>query len=216
MKACLIHTVATLPDVFDRLLAEQAPGTEATHVVDESLLADTIAHGMVPATRRRLAAHVAAAEDAGAEAVLVTCSSLGEVAELVRPFAGVPVYRIDTPMAVEAITTGDRIAVLATLESTLGPTRRLLAREAGRLGRDTRITTSLCPGAFDAQRAGDLAEHDNLVATEARRLAATADVLVLAQASMARALPATDPYDIPVLTSPRSGVRQLENALPAG
>jgi hypothetical protein len=215
MKACLIHTVATLPDVFDRLLADQAPDTVATHIVDESLLADTIAHGMLPATRRRLAGHVAAAEDAGAEAVLVTCSSLGEVAELVRPFAGIPVYRIDTPMAVEAVTTGDRIAVLATLESTLGPTRRLLAREAERLGRSPQIATSVCPGAFDAQRAGDLAAHDELVATEARRLAASADVLVLAQASMARALPAPNPYDSRVLTSPRSGVRQLENALPA-
>ena len=215
MKACLIHTVGTLPAVFDRLLAEHVPDAEPTHVVDESLLADTIAHGMLPATRRRLAAHVAAAEDAGAEAVLVTCSSLGEAAELVRPFAAVPVYRIDTPMAVEAVTTGDRIAVLATLDSTLGPTRRLLAREAERLGRHAEITTSVCPGAFDAQRAGDVAQHDRMVAAEARRLAATADVLVLAQASMARALPAAGPAGVPVLTSPRSGVRQLENALPA-
>jgi len=207
MDVVLIHTVATLPSVFDRLLAEHVPAARPTHVVDESLLADTIAHGMLPATRRRLAGHVAAAEDAGAEAVLVTCSSLGEAAELVRPFAGIPVYRVDTPMAVEAVTAGDRIAVLATLESTLGPTRRLLAREAERLGRHPAITASLCPGAFEAQRGGDPGRHDELVLAEARRLAATADVLVLAQASMARAL--TTDLGTPVLTSPTSAVRQL-------
>jgi hypothetical protein len=60
-------------------------------------------------------------------------------------------------------------------------------------------------------KAGDAERHDAIVAAEARRLAAEVDVLVLAQASMARvvdALPDGD-VNVPVLTSPRSGVRQL-------
>lgn len=210
-RVCLLHTVPTLPVVFDELLAAHVPGVRAMHRVDEAMLADTVAYGMLPRTRRRLVAHVAYAEESGARAVLVTCSTLGETVEVARLFAGVPIYRIDAPMAVQAVTTGTRIAVLATLPSTLDPTRRLIEREAARQGRSVRLASSLCDGAFQALRAGRPDEHDAIVTAEAARLASGADVLVLAQASMARALEALPPkrLTVPVLTSPVSGVGQL-------
>jgi Asp/Glu/hydantoin racemase len=207
----LLHTAPSLPAVFDGLLTEHVPGVNASHLVDESLLADTVAHGMLPRTRRRLVDHLARAEEQGAQAVLVTCSSLGEAVESARPFVSVPVYRIDVPMVAQAVATGSRIGILATVESTLEPTRRLIEREAQHQGRTVEMTASVCDGAFQALRAGRLTEHDAMVAAEAHKLAATVDVLVLAQASMARvidALPAGS-IQIPVLSSPRSGVAQL-------
>lgn len=210
-RACLLHTVPSLPAVFDELLAAHAPAVTATHLVDESLLADTVAHGMLPRTRRRLVEHAARAEEHGAQAVLVTCSTLGEAAELARPFVAAPVYRIDAPMAARSVAIGPRIGILATLSSTMEPTRRLIEREARAQDRAVELTASVCAGAFEALRAGRPAEHDAVVAAEARRLAAAVDVLVLAQASMARvidALPAGS-IEVPVLSSPRSGVGQL-------
>jgi Asp/Glu/hydantoin racemase len=209
--ACLLHTVSTLPAVFDGLLASHVPGVTATHLVDEGLLADTVKHGMLPRTRRRLVDHLARAEEYGAQAVLVTCSSLGEAVEAARPFVNVPVYRIDAPMAEQAVTAGTRIGVLATLRSTMEPTRRLIEREARAQGRAVVLSVSVCDNAFQALRAGRTAEHDAAVAAEAQKLAATVDVLVLAQASMARVIDALPPgsIQIPVLSSPRSGVAQL-------
>lgn len=210
---CLVHTVASLPVIFAELLAERLPGVAVEHVVDESMLADTVAEGMLPGTRRRLLDHVLAAERAGARAVLVTCSSLGEVAEQVRPFVSVPVFRVDQPMAAQAVAAGTRIGVLATLASTLEPTGRLIEREAAGQGRQVRLEVSICAGAFDALRAGRRDEHDAIIATEATRLAGHVDVLVLAQASMARVVGSLPPgrLPVPVLTSTRSGVEQLSD-----
>ncbi|WP_314174101.1 aspartate/glutamate racemase family protein [Streptomyces winkii] len=210
-RVCVLHTVATLPAVFDPLLREEAPGVRPYHVVDESLLADTVAHGRLPRTTARLASYVTHAEAAGARAVLVTCSSVGPAAEAARALVGIPVLRVDDPMAAEAVRKGPRIGVLATLESTLAPTADLVRRHADDQGAEAAVTTTTCPGAYEARLAGETAEHDRLIAAEARRLASGHDVLVLAQASMSAALGATAAEDlgVPVLTSPRSGTAQL-------
>jgi Asp/Glu/hydantoin racemase len=207
-RVCLLHTVTSLPAVFAGLLPAEVGAVDAVNMVDETLLRDTVEHGLLPRTRRRVAAYARFAEESGAAAMLVTCSSIGEAAEEAHAEAGIPVYRVDAPMAAEAVRAGGRIGILATLAATLRPTGDLLRREAT----DPReIRESVCPGAFEALKAGDTERHDAIVADEARRLAAEVDVLVLAQASMARvvdALPA-GAVNVPVLTSPRSGVRQL-------
>ena len=46
-KVVLIHTVDGNIKVFDDLVQEIAPGLPAEHVVDESLLGDTIAAGVL-------------------------------------------------------------------------------------------------------------------------------------------------------------------------
>jgi Asp/Glu/hydantoin racemase len=206
-RVCLLHTVTSLPAVFAGLLPAEVGEVDAVNIVDETLLRDTVEHGMLARTRRRVAAYAAYAEESGAKAVLVTCSSIGEAAEEARAEVGIPVYRVDAPMAAEAVRAGRRIGVLATLAATLQPTRDLLRRS----GEPREIAESVCPGAFEALRGGDTARHDAVVAAEVRRMAAEADVLVLAQASMARVVEGL-PFEevpVPVLTSPRSGVRQL-------
>lgn len=210
-RVCVLHTVAALPAVFDPLLREEAPGVRPYHMVDESLLADTIAHGPLPRTTARLASHIRHAEAAGARAVLVTCSSIGPAAEQVRPLVSIPIFRVDAPMAAEAVRTGPRVGVLATLDSTLEPTAALIRRQAAESGAEITLTASTCEGAYQARIQGRPEEHDALIAAEARRLAAETDVLVLAQASMAAAVGTLPPgaLGVPVLTSPRTGTAQL-------
>jgi Asp/Glu/hydantoin racemase len=210
-RVCVLHTVASLPAVFGPLIAREAPGVDAYHVVDESLLGDTVARGMLPVTVRRVAAYATLAEEAGAHAVLVTCSSIGPAVELARPLAGIPLLRVDEPMARRAVGTGGRVGVLGTLRSTLEPTADFIRRVARESGSEVAITASVCPGAYEARAAGDQAAHDRLIAEEAVRVAEGVDVLVLAQASMANAVAALPAgrIGVPVLDSPLSGVRQL-------
>ena len=66
------------------------------------------------------------AVDAGADAIFNTCSSIGEIAQFARKLVPIPIYKIDDPMAIEAVETASRIGVLATLSTTLTPTAALL------------------------------------------------------------------------------------------
>ena len=74
----LLHTVLSLPPVFAALAEELTPGTELFHIVDESLLNVTRKAGALTAvTRRRVLGYLESAAEAGADLVLVTCSSIG-------------------------------------------------------------------------------------------------------------------------------------------
>ena len=128
---------------------------------------------------------------------------------------GVPVLRVDQPMADQAVATGRRIGVIATLSTTLEPTADLIQRRAALAGKEITLVAKLCDGAFEALMSGDGATHDAKVAAALRELSQQVDVMVLAQASMARvvdALPAAD-RQIPILASPGIAVDYLATVL---
>ncbi|MFJ5679408.1 aspartate/glutamate racemase family protein [Streptomyces sp. NPDC093097] len=209
----LLHTSPVHVPVFDALRDADAPGLPLRHLVRPELLAGARESGP-DGVAEEVAEALGEAARAGARAVLCTCSTLGPVAEAAGPAAGLPVLRVDRPMAAAAVAAGPRIAVLAALESTLAPTTELIAEEARRAGRPARVHQVLVPGAWERFEAGDRAGYLAAVADAARRErdSGRADVLVLAQASMAPAaehLPADGRpgREVPVLSSPRSGLR---------
>lgn len=215
-KLALLHTVAGLTTTFQQLCTELMPNVEVYHIVDESLLRNTIREGAPsPATYRRLANYLRGAEEAGADAVLVTCSSMGPCVEAARPMIGIPVVRVDEPMAEKAVQTGARIGVAATLATTLKPTTDLIERKASQAGGKHTIASKLCEGAFEAVVGGDTSTHDRIVGQSLRELDAKTDVIVLAQASMARVLDTMKPGEmhVPVLSSPRLGVQYMKQIL---
>ena len=78
----LLHTSATLVPVFQQLCRAKLPDVEVFNLVDDSLIRDVIARGrLTPPTARRVVQHVASAEDAGADYILVTCSSIGRAVD---------------------------------------------------------------------------------------------------------------------------------------
>jgi Asp/Glu/hydantoin racemase len=208
----LVHTSATLVPAFEQLCRERVPGVAVFNIVDDSLIKDVIAHGRLrPATARRVVQHVVAAEAAGADTILVTCSSIGRAVETAATLVDVPVIRVDRPLAERAVATGRRIGVIATLPTTLDPTADLIGRCAAAAGREVAITARLCDGAFEALMAGDPAAHDATVAAALEALAAEVDVIALAQASMARVVAALppDPTRPPILASPPLAIEAL-------
>ncbi len=218
-KLALIHTVGSLPKVFADLAAAELPGVDTTDVVDEALLGETIAAGRIPeATALRLADHVESAVRGGADLVLVTCSSMGPAVDALAA-RGLPVLRVDEALADAAIRAGSRIGVAATLSTTLEPTADLVRRRATELGRppgSVEIVTELIDGAFAALKSGDLERHDELVRAGLRRLLPKVDVVVLAQASMARVAATLAPEDAQgrqVLASPRLGIERAAERL---
>ncbi len=215
----MIHTIATLVPQFTGLVEARMPGWAPTSIVDESLLRRTIAEGrLTTMTMRRCLTHVWSAVDGGAEAIVVTCSSLGPAVEAARPFCPVPLFRIDEGMAVAAVGAGRRIGVLATLHTTLEPTTELIRNTAARAGLDGRqVIPRVSEGAFQKLLAGDTPGHDAMVGDSILALSREVDVIVLAQASMARALATVEGAlgGCPVLTSPELGINYVRDRLAA-
>jgi aspartate/glutamate racemase len=212
-----IHTGPVLVEVIKSLVKEVLPGTRLVNIVDDGLLSEVREAGhLTPAVSRRLIGYGVLAAGAGADAILNCCSSVGEAAELLARVVEIPVVRIDEPMAQRAVESGSRIAVVATLATTLDPTSRLILRKAHESGRDISVKSYVADSAFDALLAGDAERHDGLVNAVIDRAVEDNDVVVLAQGSMAR-LVATrrDSSGGRILTSPRAGVESLRNHLQA-
>ncbi|HEV2215206.1 MAG TPA: aspartate/glutamate racemase family protein [Terracidiphilus sp.] len=212
----LIHTSPTLTPAFAELCRQHIPEAEIFHMVDESLIQDTIRAGALrKVTMRRLVDHVASAEATGADAVLVTCSSIGPAVTLAQQLFDIPVLRIDDAMAEEAVRKARVIGVLATLRTTLDPTTALLRDKAAQAGRSVELVECLCAEAFPAVLAGDTETHDRILRKALLEDLKGVDLIVLAQASMARVV-ATIPHGAlhaQVLSSPELAVLSARQAL---
>jgi Asp/Glu/hydantoin racemase len=212
----LVHTSATLVPVFAQLCKDKLPGVNVFNIADDSLVKGIMAAGsLTPTIARRVAAYLESAELAGADYIMVTCSSIGPAVEAAAKLIGVPVLRVDQPMADKAATSGKRIGVLATLRTTLEPTADLISRRAALAGRQIELTSRLCEGAFEALMSGQPSVHDAKVAAALKELSQQVDVIVLAQASMARVVDSLAPEDkrVPILASPAIAVDYLATVL---
>ncbi|GAA4891343.1 aspartate/glutamate racemase family protein [Streptomyces coeruleoprunus] len=204
----LLHTSPVHVPVFDALRDAHHPGLVLRHHVDEGLLARARDEG-TDAVADAVGAAVLRAVDAGAGAVLCTCSTIGGLAE--RTPAGVPVLRVDRPMAAEA-AAHRRVTVVAALAGTVGPTRDLVLDEAARRGSAPQLRTLLVDGAWERFEAGDRDGYLDAVAAAVDGVR-DADVIVLAQASMADAAARTR-TTVPVLSSPRPGLAAAAASVP--
>lgn len=212
----LIHTSHTLIPVFQELCKQHLPGVTTFNIVDDSLVRNIRERGEVtPAIYKRVADYVDSAIDSGADYVLVTCSSIGAAIEAAAENAKVPVLRVDQPMADLAVQTGKRIGVIATLSTTLEPTSDLVKRRAALAGKEIELTAKLCNGAFEALMSGDAATHDSIVADALRELSKQVDVILLAQASMARVVDTLSDEDkrVPIVASPPTAIKHLATVI---
>lgn len=212
----LIHTSATLVPVFQTLCQEHLQQVQTFNMVDDSLIKDVIAKGeLTPATAKRVVNQVAAAEQAGADFILVTCSSIGKAVETAATLSSVPVIRVDLAMADEAVKQGTKIGVIATLPTTLEPTADLVRRRAQVAEKDIVLVSKLCEGAFEALMGGEPEKHDKMVSDALKELSKEVDVILLAQASMARVVEqlSTEDKRVPILSSPGTAIKYLSTLI---
>jgi Asp/Glu/hydantoin racemase len=202
--------------MFQELCKAKLADVETFNITDDSLIKDVIRKGqLTPTTARRVVQHVASAEEAGADYILVTCSSIGRAVETAAGLVKVPVLRVDQPMADQAVRTAKKIGVLATLRTTLEPTADLIRRRAQKAEREVEVISCLCEGAFEVLMSGDAAKHDQMLVDGLTKLGAEVDVIVLAQASMARVVETLPQSDrrIPLLASPPLAIDYLTTVL---
>src|SRR3546814_19488302 len=105
----LIHNSPMLAAVFNEIAARVMPDVRILHFVDESTIKNTIAAGRLEkATMRQVIRLVGSTFDAGCDAALVTCSSIGAAVDIAAPLYDQPVLRVDRPLADKAAATGPR------------------------------------------------------------------------------------------------------------
>ena len=217
IKLAFVHTVPSLVGLFTDLSKEILPGeVELLHIADEVLLKVVLAQGgLSPFIFRRVSEHVVAAEEAGASAVQLTCSSISPCADPARSLVGIPVLKIDEPMVDQALALGERIGVAATAPTTLKPTTALVYERAHNIGKQVTVESVLCAGAYQALFSGDTETHDRIVRQHIKDLMRRNDVVILAQASMARVANtlSSEELAVPVLSSPRLAVERLRQVL---
>jgi len=187
----MIHTVGwynqSVIEPFARGWLEANPDVRAINLMDDSLLAESLQHGgPTQAVIERMERYVQAAVLTGADVIMSSCTTMGVAIERARVHCPVPLFNIDEPMAREAVRTGTRLGILATVPTSAPATRRLLEREASALGRPVQIETVINESAFQALLAGNRAEHNRIVHAEMDRLAARVDAIVLGQISLAQ------------------------------
>lgn len=214
-KVVAIYTGLALAEPLRAVFQELLPEVKLVNIVDDSLIGEVIQAGQVPAgVARRLVQYFHHGEELEADVILNTCSSVGEAADAARSMIATPLVKIDDAMAAKAAIEYGRIAVLATLPTTLEPTMRLIRRKAEEAGKEIELVSGLAEGAFEALSGGRPEEHDRLLLETARRVAESAEVLVLAQGSMARMESRIrEETGKPVLSSPRLGVEAVKAVL---
>jgi hypothetical protein len=208
--ACL-HTVDSNATLFDEALRAIGPtGVALRHAVRADLLAAAEREGRLTPEIAAETLAVLRGLCAEADAVLLTCSTLGPAAERAALDAPVPVLRVDAALAAEAVKAGGRVVVLCAVATTVEPTRRLFEAAARATGAD--VSVAVVPEAWDAFKAGEADRYRTLVARAAavaREDGATQ--VALAQASMAGAA-ALLPAAIRPLTSPAVGLAAAVSA----
>lgn len=211
----IIHTTPATVGPLKTLATSMIPGITIFNWVDDSILPQLAANGGdVSAVAGRIIQYARFAEEAGADVILEACSSVGEVVALARRAVRVPIVRIDEAMAEEAVTRGERIGVAATLATTLQPTMRLLEEKAAARGKVIALEPALVSAAYQKLMAGDAAGHDAALVAALGELAAAVDVVVLAQASMARVVPQLPAGEREkFLSSPQPGMERVRAVL---
>lgn len=217
MKIAVVYT-ATTPELtagIAEAIAAELAGIEAdiASYQDPSILQEARDNGGLTAgcARRLMDLYEKGVAD-GAGIILNVCSSVGEVARLAKPLyelCGTAFVRIDEDMANAAVRAADRIGVVATLPTTLNPTKELLAQCAAAQGKKIAVVDALADGAFGL----DQEQFKQKLIETGRAVRDRVDALLFAQGSMAYAEKAvSEALGLPVYSSIRFGVKAVAEA----
>ena len=210
MKAphvCILQTSFAKREDTIAFLKAKVPNVKVEFITDSTLLSDVrAAKGPTQAVIDRMTLYAKAAEISGADLIVNSCSTVGEV--------GIPVMKVDLPMAQEAVRLGSKIALIATVETTLGPSQRLIEKIGAEQGKKMECTQYLQNAAWAALQDGHPEEHNRILMANIRELDKMGyDAIVMAQVSMRALLPDLEDIKTPLLCSFFSGYSAVADKL---
>jgi len=204
----IIHAAVFTANVVQKFIDEIIPEVTVVHLGDDTIQNTNLVSeiGTIPKVNYfKFATYARFLEEAGADLIMLGCSTFNRAVEYARPMINTPMLQIDRPMMDLAVQTGDRVGLLCTLPSTVPASERLLRQAAEDSQKKIEIKTVLSSEAFKALRAGDPEKHNELLLEEIDKLAKEVDSIVMAQVSMSALEPRLANPLVPVYNSGRTG-----------
>lgn len=203
IKIGLVHATMNSVQPILHAFHTHHPSVDLINVMDEGLIWElNETNEITQDMTRRLIDIASKAETAGADAILLTCSSFSPNVEGFKHLFSVPIISSDESMLNEAVKIGGKIGVIATVAKAGPTTTNLLYETAEKQGKEIEVETVVITEAFQALQKGDQAKHDEMIHAEIDKLSSHCDVVLLAQYSMARAMDSYERGETPILTGP--------------
>ena len=217
----LVHAtalaVAPIADAFKR----HWPQAQCMNLLDDSLSQDHAQNSgvLTEAMTQRFVTLANYAKGTGCDAILFTCSAFGSAIEAARADCGLPTLKpneamFEDALALTANSTGTaKLGLVATFEASLLPMRAELQALADASSRSINVHTVFVQEAMQDLAEGRADMHHAKIAAAAIALR-DCDVVMLAQFSMAAALPSVQAkLSCRVLSSPDCAVLSLKKTI---
>jgi Asp/Glu/hydantoin racemase len=211
-KIVLIDAIKVILNDLDAAFSEAMPEARVLHIVDEGLMEFEDAAGKHVA--RRFCSAAIAAEEMGADAIVLTCAHGIPFVETVQKLVDPPVVQITIPMIETAVEKGTTIGLVATEEPIIEPIVALLKNAGRRIDKSVTVRVALCEEAFEARLSGNTEKSDALLCNTIKDLGREVDVIVLAQVSSGRVIPKAEKLtDKPILAPARLAAQRVKTLL---
>lgn len=212
----IIHASHITIKAMEPYIERYIPEVQIMHLCDDTIQRDNIraGAGVIPKVNYyKFAQYAHNLEEAGADLILLACSTFNYAAELGRPLVDTPIAQIDRPMMELAVKNGGKIGLLATLATTVPSSERLLDIAAEEAKASIERKTVLCPEAFEAYSRGDIARHNEILVDAVDKLSKEVDCIVMAQLSMSALAPDLKDTAVPVYNSGETGFQRVRQML---
>jgi aspartate/glutamate racemase len=214
----IIHANIITTKAMQPFIDQYIPEVQIVHLVDDTIQRDNIAAGVGVIPKRnyyKFAQYAHNLEEAGVDLILLACSTFNYAAELARPMIDTPIMQIDRTMMEAAVGHSKRIGMLATLNTTVPSSERLLRIVAAEQKKEVEIKTILCSEAFVAIQKGDVATHNAMLLEQIDLLSKEVDSIVMAQLSMSALAPFLQDTRVPVYNSGSTTFPRIRETLAA-
>jgi len=213
MRVVMIHALAESIPPTKLAFQEVFPEAELVNLLEEGLFLD-FGDQLTPPLRRRMTQLICYCAEHGARAIGLACSVYTPMVETARTVVDVPVVSSYGPVMDEAVQTGRRVGLIASVPATLRDAERFLQQAAKAHSVQVEAYPRLAEDLLSVKRRDGEAAFCRRLAEEVDKLTPHVDAVLLSQFSMASALShlqTTAP--VPVLSAPHSSARRLKQLL---
>lgn len=212
----LIHVATFVAQTVQKYIDEIIPDVNVVHFADDTIQYTNLAAGpgvIPPYNYYKFTTYAHILEQEKTDLIMLTCSTFNQAVEFAQPMIRTPLLQIDRPMMDLAVREGKKIGILATLDTTVPSTERLLLKAAAEAGKEIEYRTILCSEAFKILRQGNKEKHNEMLLEEVDKLSKEVDAIILAQASMSALEPELKYTRVPVYNSCRTGFMRAREIL---
>lgn len=203
-----LHTDQVHVTTFTDLINSYAGSITINHIVKPQLLEAAIQNGITKKLTDSVE-EILQQADRHSKLVVCSCSTLGSIAENTLLDSGQYALRIDRAMANIAVNEGQRILVLAALESTIPATSVLMKMSQQLQNVENEIDYYVIEDSWQYFLNGQYELYNKTIAEVIERKKMDYDCVLLAQASMVGATRLIKEKRPLIISSPECGVKDL-------